>query len=498
MNETNEFYNDVLLNAYKYHNVNTDDIKVFKEEHKDLHEEIIEEIIKFSSRLVLKAEYTVGNLLSNFYIELCDSSVTTTILLNGYGSNIKRFSLVINFNYWLSLGKIKKAFFKKEALITDKMTSFFLLHLLDAENKQRDVYGLACDLETNQYLSNNMLSELDGYSLDEINKITQLDLPPDKTALEYYALLKEELDEQTSSKISNNQNDETEEDETEENNSSQKSGITLKDILAKSKYNSNHFKDFGEGITKEEIQDNIAKTLQEMQNIVESMEDGSKDKMWGNMSSKIEHLLDALNVPKPQVNYRTMLRKFVGGARGGYKLTLSKPSRSQRFGSRGRRRSKGLPHILIAIDESGSMSNKDIILCLTEISTINAQFTLAQFDTAIVHKELFSKRTFTQLLKRGYVRRSTGGTDFNCIMKEFGSNIYSKNNLNGYSCVIIFTDGYALSAIPTTKDNVKIHNAVNKVRWILSASGSDANIKKDYSADYIWKLENILLNLKNK
>ena len=109
-------------------------------------------------------------------------------------------------------------------------------------------------------------------------------------------------------------------------------------------------------------------------------------------------------------------------------------------------KSNKLINIYVAIDESGSISNKDYTYFLSELLSVvrefNCTLTTIEFTSAVEHIAMYDKREVKDLLNSGksmFNSRHSGGTSFQPIFDE----IHDNNKLDIHNMVIIFTDGEA-------------------------------------------------------
>jgi predicted metal-dependent peptidase len=117
-----------------------------------------------------------------------------------------------------------------------------------------------------------------------------------------------------------------------------------------------------------------------------------------------------------------------------------------------------IANFLFAIDQSGSMSNKEVQVGMGELLSLSKEASIdsINFDTEV---DLNSLLTWKHGKDHDWVRTRQGGTDVNCVAKYL-----SKEGVkNKYSGCIIYTDGYTpdLQAIPRVK-----------VLWLITENGT--------------------------
>lgn len=173
---------------------------------------------------------------------------------------------------------------------------------------------------------------------------------------------------------------------------------------------------------------------------------------WGSLPGEIRELLGAIRLrTKPEVNWRTVLRLFVGSARSTrLHNTLKRPSK--RYGATPGLKLQRKQRILIAIDTSGSIGVDDLRSFFGEIFHIwraGAQVEVVECDTKIYNRYTYRGRTPDAVQGRG-------GTDFGEPLR-----LAARERPDA---LIYFTDGYALP--PDMPMRVP-------VLWVISPKGLD-------------------------
>jgi predicted metal-dependent peptidase len=188
---------------------------------------------------------------------------------------------------------------------------------------------------------------------------------------------------------------------------------------------------------------------------------------WGSLSDNIVQTLVASL--KPKIDYRKILNGFRASVLSSKQtLTRFKPSRRYGFEYMGKK-SQFVTKLLIGMDVSGSISDREIRLFY---STINRFFKygiqsidVQQFDYELKGEPVELKKAMKKIKVMG-----RGGTHFQPIIDKFISN--SKH----YDGLIIFTDGYA--------DKPKIRPLIaRKILWIC-------NNERNYRQHQKWMKQN--------
>lgn len=154
---------------------------------------------------------------------------------------------------------------------------------------------------------------------------------------------------------------------------------------------------------------------------------------WGNVPKEIRTEIDKLFAPAV-VNWKAVLKQFIGqNLSRNQESTRTRANRRLGLSATGYKK-EYTPRILIAIDQSGSVSDSLIAAFFTEINGIlknlSDKTTVVFFDTQIAQEIKLDKYDAGKLK-----RYATGGTDFTCV---FDYEQKQKNDL-----VIIMSDGEA-------------------------------------------------------
>lgn len=156
----------------------------------------------------------------------------------------------------------------------------------------------------------------------------------------------------------------------------------------------------------------------------------------------------------PTVDWRRYLRIFAGSCMRTYiKNTIRRPSK--RYGTTPGIKIKNRQKILVAIDTSGSINNKDLAEFFGELYHVwrqKAEIFVVECDTHI-HKTYFYKGIAPEEI------HGRGGTDFNEPIKYANEKYLA-------DAIIYFTDGHA--PIPTIKNR-------KPILWLISSEGIEPN-----------------------
>jgi predicted metal-dependent peptidase len=165
---------------------------------------------------------------------------------------------------------------------------------------------------------------------------------------------------------------------------------------------------------------------------------------------------------QPRIDWKTMFKRFLTG-RGRMDARATYKRESRRYDSYpGSKRSIGL-RVLIALDESGSISNDQLQTFFNELMAINritnAQILVTEFDTEC------TKPLPAAEYRHVHTREKSGGTDFRPVFELADSLKLTQ--------VVIFTDG----------DGPAPDQVSQKVLWVLTKGGKQPALY-GYSATF--------------
>ena len=192
------------------------------------------------------------------------------------------------------------------------------------------------------------------------------------------------------------------------------------------------------------------------------------DEVRGQMPAAFWQQVQRLNQP-PQLCWQAILKKYVGTIATGKHKTRARLNRRQpeRVDLSGQQDEKVLK-IAVAIDTSGSVSDKDVAYILNEIVAIIAgrkhALTVIECDSEV--KRVYSVKTQTDI-KKNVVGR--GGTAFTPVIEYVNNDRYFRDAL-----LIYFTDGYGEREIsrPKTYRNL----------WVVLGNPKNLSVKEPYGA----------------
>jgi hypothetical protein len=183
---------------------------------------------------------------------------------------------------------------------------------------------------------------------------------------------------------------------------------------------------------------------------------------WGTLPGAIRQRVKANR--QPRLDYRAVLRRFrLSVLSTRRRLTRMKPSRRYEFLYMGSRYDF-TTRLLVAVDVSGSMSNKDLSLGFSIVNRFFKygieQIDVIAFDTRIQGERLSLKRARREITIKG-----RGGTDFNAPIDYLDQH-------PDYDGLIIFTDGIAPPPHPPKARRTRLLWIFNHERSYRAASAS--------------------------
>jgi len=297
-------------------------------------------------------------------------------------------------------------------------------HLITGDMYPNDkMDNIACDLDINQRIDKAYLPSW-GIFIEEFRtKYPQLDFKPHAGRHHYYhELNKLPEDEKDKMGISDN----------------------AKHIWIITDGDGNKVDNLTEG-EKEALKVQIEHTIE---NIAEEIK-----KSQGTVPVEIDQLISGFVKPKPAFNYSKYIRNFVGNS-SKFFIKSTKVKENQRFPGQPKIVLKPLNKMLILVDESGSVSEKELYDFLNEIYHLQKKtdIEIRAFDTEVSNIVKYKGNN-------EFPRTQCGGTSFTVAVEYFNDSKYQ-------SC-IIFTDGHAETPPKCNK----------RLLWVISSNGNESSIQ---------------------
>jgi predicted metal-dependent peptidase len=357
------------------------------------------DLSKIGKQLMLSEPF-YGVFLSTLNKKIGNDVPTAGVCKNGIN-----YQLIVNEEFWSSLNNDKK----KIGLLKHELLHICFHHLNERDNySDHELHNIAADVEINQYLAP------DYYPTPDIllpSTFPELKLPLKAGTKKYYELLQQ----------------------AKQNNTSP----TLNNLLASLECsggcdgdgdkNGLHptWKEF-DGLSEADKKLIKAQVDHQIKSIIESQ---NKDR--GFVPSELQSYIDTLfEIKEPSYDWKSYFRRFFGSSN---KIYTKKTRRklNKRFSENPALKIKTKKKVLVGIDTSGSVSNKDLIEFFGEIYHMwktGISITIAEGDAAIHNVYEYSGEIPEKVTGRG-------GTDMNPFIEYFNKN-------KQYNSLIILTDGF--------------------------------------------------------
>lgn len=169
---------------------------------------------------------------------------------------------------------------------------------------------------------------------------------------------------------------------------------------------------------------------------------------------------------KPEIKWNEFLKRLLLSAKSGYKKTITRRDRRMpnRVDLRGKL-PKYIPKIIIAIDISASMNDKDIEKIIVEILGIiqNRHYNIKVIECDSEIRRIYNVNSVRDIRKRS---KNNGATKFSPVFK------YLKENNMRDHILIYFTDGVG-------ENELEVKPINNKICWILIGN-ENLSLKNTY------------------
>ena len=346
---------------------------------------ILEDVSRIGKQLIIKEPFY------GIFLSTLNKVIRTDLDTAGVSKSNINYQLAINPEFWSSLDSDNK----KIGLLKHELLHIAFNHLLDRDNfPNHQLHNIAADVEINQYI------EPQYYPADNLllpSTFPELNLPLKAGTKKYYELLQQAYGQNTSD--------------------------TLNDLMGESDFHMTweEFEGLSEG-DKKLIKSQID---HQIKNIAESNRDQ------GFIPSELKGYIDNLFEITPQsYDWKSYFRRFFSS---GIKTYTKKTRRklNKRFSENPALKIKTKQNILVGIDTSGSVNEKDLIEFFNEIHHIHksgVSITIAEGDADIHNVYEYKGKTPESVQGRG-------GTDMNPFIEYFNKN-------KQYTNLIILTDGF--------------------------------------------------------
>ena len=351
---------------------------------------IHEDLSKIGKQLMLSEPF-YGVFLSTLNKVVRKDVPTAGVCLQGIN-----YQLAVNEEFWNSLQGDKP----KIGLLKHELLHICFNHLLDKDDyPDQELHNIAADIEINQYIAEEYYPSKD---LLLPSSYPELNLPLKAGTKVYYGLLKQALESGASPK--------------------------LQQLMDGLKGEGLH-PTWGEFDGLSEADAKLAKSQLEHQ--IKEILKSQSDKGRGFVPSELESFIDGiLAETEPSYDWRSYFRRFAGTSTRTY-TKKTRRKLNKRFQENPALKIKTKKNVLVGIDTSGSVSDKNLIEFFTEIQHMyktGVAITIAEGDAGI-HNIYEYKGEMPNFVT------GRGGTDMNPFIEYF-------NKHKEFNSLIILTDGY--------------------------------------------------------
>lgn len=216
---------------------------------------------------------------------------------------------------------------------------------------------------------------------------------------------------------------------------------------------------WNEGLDAEELEAAANELVSE---VADNMNEETRGLMPGRFIAEVKRI----NAPA-KISWQSMLKRYVGTIAANKRKTRTRLNRRQpsRFDLSGSMDDKVLK-IVVALDTSGSVSDREITQFFNEIFAIIAhrkhEVTVIECDSEIQRVYRVSSPADIQLKVAG-----RGGTEFSPVIEYLNDNRYFRDAL-----LIYFTDGYGEREIPRPKTYRNL--------WVVLRNENNLSLKNPY------------------
>jgi predicted metal-dependent peptidase len=381
-----------------------------------MEQNLILDINKISKKLLIN-DIFYGLFLTTIEKKECKDIPLAAVSIN---KNTMDFALLINPDEWFKMSdEVKFGVLQHEA---KHLTMFHLITMDLYPNSKCD--NVACDIEINQTISKNFLPSWGCFLEDFETKYPKLDWKKGAGRAHYYKQL--------------NSLSDKEKEEIGINEKAEHHWIVVD----------------GDGNPcNEPLTDSMKDAIRvQVEHTIESVAEEIR-KSQGNVPSEIEQLIKGFVKPKAVFNYNKYIKNFVGNSTK-YMIGTSKLRENQRFPGQPKVILKPVSKMLVLVDESGSVSEKELFDFINEIHHLQKKtdIEIRAFDTSVGDVVKYKGNN-------EFKRSQCGGTSFTAAVNYY--------NQSRYNSCIIFTDGYAETPPSCNK----------RLLWVISSNGEEDAIK---------------------
>ena len=360
----------------------------------------------------------------------CKVIMTSDVDLAGVNFTINKYNLFINPERFLELPLLERM-----SVLKHESLHILYGHISRKGDRNHKLFNNSSDVAINQLITREHLPEGCLYP-DTLEKALKeqgykIKVPEMLSAEHYYDLLPSEIKD-------NAENGQCNSGEGNPQNCEKCGGAGKEEDGKPCKHCNGTGKEFYKGLFKDNPLDDHSKWNESegesdlQQDITKRMIDKSIEKSRGNTPSHLEYFMELWG-KKAQISWKKVLRNIASNKKANKVTTIMRKSRRfpNRLEIRGHKKDK-IFDIVVILDVSGSMSDKEIITGLAEIREV-AKLTASTVKIIQVDTEVHAVEDFTP----GKFNRSAGGGTE--MLPGFR---YIKENKVSHDANILITDGW--------------------------------------------------------
>lgn len=380
----------------------------------------------------------------SFLISKMQISINNQVPTAGVGFYNDNFQLVINPGFFNPLPAEQRM-----GILIHECLHVMWKHIFRKGTRDHSLFNIAADIALNQSIPRKMLPEGAMYP-DTFKLPDGTPYPTNKTAEQYYELLKDEKERQEQEKKEQEENGDGESDcdncggsgETEDGDGNKEkcescNGSGTQPGTEYQPSNGNPSLLGQEpGFDSHELWDESSDEAKELaDSMMEKMVEEATEKSMGNVPQAAREFLE-LWKRVPKISWKKELKRFVSSKRGSKEPTIKRRNRRQpnRMDLKGKKTAFDKPGIIVGLDVSGSMSNEEIINGLVEINEVckltNSTLNIVQIDTNIQGVDEYDPK------QKSFKRDGCGGTWMGEMAK------YLIDNKIKYDALVMISDLY--------------------------------------------------------
>ncbi len=370
----------------------------------------LKELEKASIDLILKEPF-FGHLSSSILKNINHTIDSVIINSMSYQAGIE-----VNPFYWANLNKVQQT-----GLIKHQLLHLIFKHpFIKSQFTHAHIFDMAADLVVNQYLNKEQLAD-DAILLEKYPAFKKLER---NKGVRYYYEKILEISKKKENELPSPSNDNLQQHQ--------------------NWAESFHHSSLDKKIIEQQIEQTISKVAKRNAAHIASSEEGF---LW-------RHLKQYLKQKDEQLDWRRLLRIYLHtGKTTQIKNTIRRPSK--RYGTTPGIQIKNKQKILLALDTSASITNKELATFIKEIQKIKKQGS----EVLVVECDAQIQRTYLLNNEKIKFLKGSGGTNFNPVI-QFANEEYQPDIL------IYFTDGMS------AQKNI---NSKVKILWCITQDGINNN-----------------------